>query len=152
VLLLACGAGAVPDPDVYATVDTIESGCSGGIMGFIQTVSVQRDGRVSYQRIGLPGEATGPERIDPARFRDWLERLRQARFLERKAPERERVMDGVACGLTLLSGDEPHSLFVVRGKSPREILAVFDEIQALRDAQADRGRDARRPAPGASRV
>lgn len=136
VLLLACGAGAAPGP--YAGIDTIETACSGGVMGFVRSVRVQRDGLVSAQRIHLPGAETGPKQIDPARFRDWLGRLREARLLERKAPEPERVMDGVACGITLHEGDAAHPRWVVRGRSPREIVEVFDEIQALRREGADR--------------
>jgi hypothetical protein len=128
VLSLGCAPSRV-DPEAYRSAHTIVAACSGGIMGFVNSVQVHRDGRIEYVR-DPPVSRRGPEAVAKSRVDDWIAALEAAKFLDRTSHRRERIPDGVDCGITLEGPGLAHSLETHPDLTP-EIRRVFEEVIGL---------------------
>ena len=128
LLSLSC-ANAVTSPEVYSSARTIEAGCSGGVIGFVEAVSVHRDGQVDYTVLSESVRA-GPEFVSKAAAEKWFATLEEARFLDRESEEIAPMPDGIGCGISLKGPQFTHSLDLHAELNPK-IRRVFDEIVGL---------------------
>jgi hypothetical protein len=127
---LICCAGPATSPEAYTSAETIEAGCSGGLVGFVETVSVHRDGRVDYLLLRAVSAHLGPEEVSNATVESWFAALERAKFFDRDSPKTEAVPDGIGCSISLKGPRFNHSLDVYRGLDPK-IRQVFDEVSGL---------------------
>jgi hypothetical protein len=131
-LFVVCCGQPPADPEVYASAETIEAGCGGGIAGIIEFVSVHRDGRVDYNLEGFAAPPPGPDSVTQAKVDGWFAALEAARFLEHESPEPENYPDAMHCGIFLVGPRYSHYLELTSAPAwTPEIRRVFEEVRGL---------------------
>ncbi len=134
LLFVSCSEPSA-DPGAYASVETIQAACSGGIAGTIRVVTVHRDGRVEYRLRGVLAGWPGPDSVTKAKANAWFAALENARFFSHQSPKREPVPDGFYCGIALAGPQGAHWIDTGIGTTPPEIQHVFDEVHSLAPKQ-----------------
>jgi hypothetical protein len=131
-LFVVCCGQAPADSEIYASAETIEVGCGGGIAGIIEFVSVHRDGRVDYNLKGFAVPPPGPDSVTKAKVDGWFAALEAARFFEHESPERENYPDAMHCGILLVGPRHSHYLELESAPAwAPELRRVFEEVGGL---------------------
>ncbi len=131
LLLFASCAEPSANPGAYASVESIQAACSGGIAGTIRVVTVHRDGRVDYTLRGVLAGRPGPDSVTRAKANAWFAALENARFFSHQSPKREPVPDGFNCGIALAGPQRAHWIDAGIATTPPEIQHVFDDVHGL---------------------